>query len=288
MLQSMTGFAREIETTDLGLLTVEIRSVNHRYLDPNFRLPEVLRSFETDLREQLQQNLSRGRIEVTIRLDFEQNPAQTLIFNEALAKRIIEIHNETQALLNDDEELEATELLTFPNVITQAAPDPEQIKAPLLATFERALTSLNENRQREGARITTMLQERLQKMASLVERARTIRPLALERIKNRLLERLNELEVEHDPHRLEQELLYIAQRLDIDEEIDRLNAHIAEMAEVFKRKEPVGRRLDFLSQELNREANTLGSKSQDVELTQIGVDLKVLIEQIREQIQNIE
>lgn len=288
MLLSMTGFARESQLTDLGMLSIEIRSVNHRYLDPSFRMPELLRNFEPVLREVLAEKVSRGKVDISIRLDMEQNPASTLIFNRDLATRIVEIHQETQGLLGDERVLTATELMRFPNVVTTAAPDPEAIKPVLMTLFNNALDALLENRKREGTRILEMLTERLNKMAELVIDAKAQRPIAIEKIKERLLSRLEEIDIEHDPNRFEQELVYVTQRLDVDEEIDRLNAHIEEMRNVFTRNEPVGRRLDFLSQELNREANTLGSKSQDVKLTQIGVDLKVLIEQIREQIQNIE
>lgn len=288
MLLSMTGFARESQLTDLGMLSIEIRSVNHRYLDPSFRMPELLRNFEPVLREVLAEKVSRGKVDISIRLDMEQNPASTLIFNRDLATRIVEIHQETQGLLGDERVLTATELMRFPNVVTTAAPDPEAIKPVLMTLFNNALDALLENRKREGTRILEMLSERLNKMADLVIDAKAQRPIAIEKIKERLLSRLEEIDIEHDPNRFEQELVYVTQRLDVDEEIDRLNAHIEEMRNVFTRNEPVGRRLDFLSQELNREANTLGSKSQDVKLTQIGVDLKVLIEQIREQIQNIE
>lgn len=288
MLLSMTGFARESQLTDLGMLSIEIRSVNHRYLDPSFRMPELLRNFEPVLREVLAEKVSRGKVDISIRLDMEQNPASTLIFNRDLATRIVEIHQETQGLLGDERVLTATELMRFPNVVTTAAPDPEAIKPVLMTLFNNALDALLENRKREGTRILEMLTERLNKMADLVIDAKAQRPIAIEKIKERLLLRLEEIDIEHEPNRFEQELVYVTQRLDVDEEIDRLNAHIEEMRNVFTRNEPVGRRLDFLSQELNREANTLGSKSQDVKLTQIGVDLKVLIEQIREQIQNIE
>lgn len=288
MLLSMTGFARESQLTDLGMLSIEIRSVNHRYLDPSFRMSELLRNFEPVLREVLAEKVSRGKVDISIRLDMEQNPASTLIFNRDLATRIVEIHQETQGLLGDERVLTATELMRFPNVVTTAAPDPEAIKPVLMTLFNNALDALLENRKREGTRILEMLTERLNKMADLVIDAKAQRPIAIEKIKERLLSRLEEIDIEHDPNRFEQELVYVTQRLDVDEEIDRLNAHIEEMRNVFTRNEPVGRRLDFLSQELNREANTLGSKSQDVKLTQIGVDLKVLIEQIREQIQNIE
>ncbi len=288
MLRSMTGFAREVTVTEIGQLSLEIRSVNHRYLDATFKMPDLLRALEPELREKLQSSVSRGKIEVGIRIDFDEAESSHLRFNEAVAKDLIDIHNKANALLGKEDALRATDLMKFPGVMKSASLDADSIKAPLFELFNAALKVFIENRDREGARLQSMIEERLDQMVTLVEAAKNQRPIAVEKIETRLRARLEGLDIEHDPQRFEQELIYVTQKLDIDEEIDRLTAHIAEMRDVFKRKEPVGRRLDFLTQELNREANTLGSKSQDVVLTQIGVDLKVLIEQIREQIQNIE
>lgn len=288
MLRSMTGFARETTTTDIGQLNLEIRSVNSRYLDPTFKMPELLRALEPELRERLQKAVSRGKVEVGIRINFDEAESQQLTFNEQAAKEILAIHQSANNLLGTEGKLTALELIQLPGVMRPTTLDAESIKAALFELFENAIESFLANREREGARLKEMMLDRLNQMEVLVEKAREQRPIAIEKIEERLLSRLEKLEIEHDPQRFEQELVYITQRLDIDEEIDRLTAHIAEMRDVFNRKEPVGRRLDFLTQELNREANTLGSKSQDVVLTQIGVDLKVLIEQIREQIQNIE
>lgn len=288
MLRSMTGFSRETTATEIGQLSLEIRSVNHRYLDPTFKMPELLRALEPELREMLQKNVSRGKVEVGIRIDFDEAESAHLTFNEATAKELLAIHAQANALLGASSQLSALQLMQLPGVMKSSTLNADSIKAPLFSLFTQALKSFLDNREREGARLKEMMLDRLDQMEALVEKAREQRPIAVEKIEERLRGRLENLDIEHDPQRFEQELIYVTQRLDIDEEIDRLTAHIAEMKHVFSRKEPVGRRLDFLTQELNREANTLGSKSQDVVLTQIGVDLKVLIEQIREQIQNIE
>ena len=288
MLRSMTGFSRETTATEIGQLSLEIRSVNHRYLDPTFKMPELLRALEPELREMLQKNVSRGKVEVGIRIDFDEAESAHLTFNEATAKELLAIHAQANALLGASSQLSALQLMQLPGVMKSSTLNADSIKALLFSLFTQALKSFLDNREREGARLKEMMLDRLDQMEALVEKAREQRPIAVEKIEERLRGRLENLDIEHDPQRFEQELIYVTQRLDIDEEIDRLTAHIAEMKHVFSRKEPVGRRLDFLTQELNREANTLGSKSQDVVLTQIGVDLKVLIEQIREQIQNIE
>lgn len=288
MLRSMTGFSRETTSTEIGQLSLEVRSVNHRYLDPTFKMPELLRALEPELREKLQNSVSRGKVEVSIRIDFDDAETAHLSFNESAAKELLALHAKANHMLGTSTQLTALQLMQLPGVMKASTLDADSIKAPLFALFNDALKSFLANREREGERLKEMMIDRLSQMAVLVEKAREQRPLAVGKIEERLRLRLENLDIEHDPQRFEQELVYVTQRLDIDEEIDRLTAHIAEMNHVFNRKEPVGRRLDFLTQELNREANTLGSKSQDVVLTQIGMDLKVLIEQIREQIQNIE
>lgn len=288
MIRSMTGFSRETTASAIGQLSLEVRSVNSRYLDPAFKMPDLLRSLEPELREKLQNSVSRGKVEVFIRIDFDEAKTAHLTFNEAAAKELIHIHGAANALLGTSSQISALQLMQLPGVMKSTSLDADSIKAPLFTLFDTALKSFLANREREGARLKEMMLDRLAQMEVLVEKAREQRPIAVAKIEERLRTRLENIDIEHDPQRFEQELIYVTQRLDIDEEIDRLTAHIAEMKHVFTRKEPVGRRLDFLTQELNREANTLGSKSQDVTLTQIGVDLKVLIEQIREQIQNIE
>lgn len=288
MLRSMTGFSRETTPSDIGQISLEVRSVNSRYLDPTFKMPDLLRALEPELREKLQNNVSRGKVEVFIRINFDEAETSNLSFNESAAKELLAIHGQANHLLGTTTQLSALQLMQLPGVMKATSLDADSIKDVLFKCFDEAMKSFLANREREGIRLQEMMLDRLAQMEVLVEKAREQRPIAVAKIEERLRSRLENLDISHDPQRFEQELVYVTQRLDIDEEIDRLTAHIAEMKHVFTRKEPVGRRLDFLTQELNREANTLGSKSQDVTLTQIGVDLKVLIEQIREQIQNIE
>lgn len=288
MLASMTGFAREVATTHFGKLSIEIRTINHRYLEMYFKAPEMIRTFEPELRELLQKNLGRGKVEIQIRLESDENSAQSLTLNEDLARNVIALHAKTNQLLNTNQPLSPSELLRFPNVILTETPDAEALQSQVISTFKNALASLKENREAEGARIESVLLNRLEQIETLTKEAQILRPDAVQKLRTKLLQKIEELSISVDPQRLEQEIVFAAQKLDIDEELDRLFSHIAEMREAFKRKEPIGRRLDFLTQEFNREANTLGSKAQDASLTKISVELKVLIEQIREQIQNIE
>lgn len=288
MISSMTGFARQECDTTFGMIVIELRAINQRYLETYFRLPENFRAFEPNFREILNKKLSRGKIEIALR--FSQNHAanQSVIFNTTLAKQLIDIHQEASLLLGTDRTLNASELMRFPNVLSAQETDQETLKPEVIKAFTQAVDQLIENRQAEGARIQLMITTRLETMQQLVKAAQLQRPDTTLKLRERLQSKLKELSLEFDAGRLEQEIVIQAQRMDIEEEIDRLNSHITEMHTVFTRNEPVGRRLDFLTQELNREANTLGSKSQDTILTNIAVELKVLIEQIREQIQNIE
>lgn len=289
MIASMTGFARETVATDFGTLSIELRSINHRYLETYFKLPEILRTFEPSLRDQLQNTIKRGKIEIMMRLESNGNTtSENLSFNEQLAKNVIALHKKANTLLGTAIPLSPTDLMKFPNILTTVTPDPEALEKPVKATFTQALKSLIENRHAEGTRIEAVIDDRLVKISTLTKNAQLLRPEAIQKLRDKWTQRLNELKVEVDNQRLEQEVVFAIQKLDLDEEIDRLYSHVTAMREALKRKEPIGRRLDFLTQELNREANTLGSKSQDADLTAIAVELKVLIEQIREQIQNIE
>ncbi len=288
MISSMTGFARETVATEFGTLSIELRSINHRYLETYFKLPEMLRAFEPALRDQVQAQLGRGKLEIMMRLESAGASNEHLEFNEALAQNFIRLHREANALLGSSHSLSPMDLMRFPNMLTTSTPDPEQLEAITKSTFELALKSLADNRQAEGARINAVIEDRLTKIEALTKEAQTLRPDAALRLREKLTQRLAEFKIEVDEQRFEQELVFAIQKLDIDEEIDRLFSHVTAMKDALKRKEPIGRRLDFLTQEFNREANTLGSKSQDAALTAIAVELKVLIEQIREQIQNIE
>lgn len=288
MISSMTGFARETVATEFGLLSIELRSINHRYLETYFKLPEILRSFEVNLRDQAQTQLKRGKIEIMMRLESTGSTHEELVFNDDLAKKVIKMYRHANSLLGTSQALSASELLRFPNMLTTTTPDPKELAAITQETFNIAIQSLIQNRQSEGARIYNVIEDRLTKIETLTKEAQALRPEAVQRLRDKLNQRLQEFQVEVDHQRLEQELVFAIQKLDIDEEIDRLASHVAAMREALQRDDAIGRRLDFLTQEFNREANTLGSKSQDAQLTAIAVELKVLIEQIREQIQNIE
>lgn len=288
MISSMTGFARETVATEFGLLSIELRSINHRYLETYFKLPEILRSFEVNLRDQAQTQLKRGKIEIMMRLESTGSTHEELVFNDDLAKKVIKMYRHANSLLGTSQALSASELLRFPNMLTTTTPDPKELAAITQETFNIAIQSLIQNRQSEGARIYNVIEDRLTKIEALTKEAQALRPEAVQRLRDKLNQRLQEFQVEVDHQRLEQELVFAIQKLDIDEEIDRLASHVAAMREALQRDDAIGRRLDFLTQEFNREANTLGSKSQDAQLTAIAVELKVLIEQIREQIQNIE
>lgn len=288
MISSMTGFARETVATEFGVLSIELRSINHRYLETYFKLPEILRAFEVNLRDQAQNQLKRGKIEIMMRLESTGATNEELVFNDDLAKKVIKLHRHANDLLGSSQTLSPSELMRFPNMLVATTPDPEQLEAITLKTFDAALKSLIHNRQAEGSRINAVIDDRLAKIETLTKEAQTLRPEAIQRLRDKLNQRLEEFQIEVDHQRLEQELVFAIQKLDIDEEIDRLSSHVAAMREALQRNDAIGRRLDFLTQEFNREANTLGSKSQDAQLTAIAVELKVLIEQIREQIQNIE
>ncbi|GAA5097269.1 YicC/YloC family endoribonuclease [Wohlfahrtiimonas larvae] len=288
MISSMTGFARESVTTEFGVLSIELRSINHRYLETYFKLPEILRPFEVKLRDLAQNQIKRGKVEIMFRLESTGTANEELVFNDDLARKVIKLYRHANELLGTSNALSPSELMRFPNMLIATTPDPEELEAITLKTFNTALESLIQNRQSEGSRINAVIEDRLNKIEALTKEAQTLRPEAAQRLRDKLTQRLQELQVEVDQQRLEQELVFAIQKLDIDEETDRLSSHVAAMREALQRNDAIGRRLDFLTQEFNREANTLGSKSQDAQLTAIAVELKVLIEQIREQIQNIE
>lgn len=288
MISSMTGFARETVATEFGVLSIELRSINHRYLETYFKLPEILRPFEANLRDLAQNQIKRGKVEIMFRLESSGTESEELVFNDDLAKKVIKLYRHANELLGTSNALSPSELMRFPNMLIATTPDPEQLEAITLKTFNTALKSLIQNRQSEGSRINAVIEDRLTKIEALTKEAQALRPEAIQRLRDKLNQRLEEFQIEVDNQRLEQELVFAIQKLDIDEEIDRLSSHVAAMREALQRNDAIGRRLDFLTQEFNREANTLGSKSQDAQLTAIAVELKVLIEQIREQIQNIE
>ena len=287
MTYSMTGFARVEKQSDVGALVLELRSVNHRYLDISFRMPEELRAFETQLRERLQQKLARGKIECNLRYEPSSGTTEVLV-NEDAVRALLDAVKKTEDIMSNAARISALEILRWPGVIQEPSPDENALAALLLETVDEGLERLLEMRAREGRRMAELLRQRLDGIEAIAAKVRRRRPEVVAAMREKLEVRLAQLDVDADPGRLEQEMAMIAQKLDVDEELDRLDAHVKAAREVLDRDEPVGRRLDFLMQEFNREANTLGSKSADAETTEAAVELKVLIEQMREQVQNIE
>jgi uncharacterized protein (TIGR00255 family) len=284
----MTGFARIEDVCDQGNVSWELRSVNHRYLEMNFRLPEEVRRLEPQLRQHLQEILARGKVDCTLRYQLAEAQTAALELNESLLESLLKQVNHVNEKLPQSTPAEAIDLLAWPGVVHTAEIDMDKFLATCIDLFKKATQQLIETRSTEGERLVVMLQERCNEIDSIVKQVRKRYPQVLEALKQKQQQRINELNIDFDQQRFEQELVYTSQKLDIAEELDRLDSHLSEMQTIYERKEPVGRRLDFLMQEFNREANTLASKSADIETTQAAIDLKVLIEQMREQVQNVE
>ena len=287
MTLSMTAFARTDDQTQLASYTWEIRSVNSRYLELHFRLPDALRAIEGPLREQLRTRLSRGKVECHLKFSPNQNQ-QALSINEDLVAQINQAADQVHGVIGPGNALDALEILKWPGVINQGNLDMEQANSEALTSFNDALTQLIDMRQREGDALSSFIQQRLVSIDEQVQKVKAVLPDILNAQRQTLKSKIDELVEKADPDRLEQEMVIILQKADVDEELDRLEAHLEEVTRILKQKGPVGRRLDFMMQELNREANTLSSKSISHLTTQIAVELKVLIEQMREQVQNIE
>ncbi|AZS51436.1 YicC family protein [Entomomonas moraniae] len=287
MLQSMTAFARCELSIDEGILCWEIRSVNHRYLEHNFKLPETFRSLEWPLRDKIKKELSRGKVECTLTFSpqIKNNPIQ---INLELSKQLIQAAEQISELTINPTPINPFTVLSWSGVLITDQINHELLQEKALALFAQALQELKQNRNREGKELQTLLEERLVSIDMEVNKLRPLIPEMLDNQRQKIITRCQELAVSIDPQRLEQELVLLAQKSDVAEELDRLQTHLTEVRHTFTNKEPCGRRLDFLMQELNREANTLGSKAIDVRTTQAAVNIKVLIEQMREQVQNIE
>ena len=288
MVHSMTGFARESVETDIGTLSWEIRAVNHRYLDVQFKIPDELRPKEQAFRQQASAVLGRGKVECALSFRRALNRQSAMQIDSDLVALLGARISELSTKLPNMSAVSPLEILRWPGVMQQTDVDTEplfDLAASLLAT---ALESVTAMRRSEGQRIEEMLESRSKDIDAIARAVRERMPDVLGAARAKQKERIEKLDVQADPARLEVELALIAQKLDIDEELDRLASHLVEIRVALQDNKPVGRRLDFLMQELNREANTLGSKSADPETTKAAVDLKVLIEQMREQIQNIE
>ncbi len=288
MIYSMTGFARAEARQDWGELVWEVRSVNHRYLETYFRMPEEFRALETRCRDLASKKIKRGKLDCGLRFKRVVSGQQSLQMDEDLAKQVIHLCHEADTHLSSPSTLNALQILRWPGVVKEPELEIDSIAAGVLELFEKALDDLSAMRASEGDRLKGLLLQRCDDIEGIVKSTRENRPQVIENIREKLNQRLKDLTEKPDQDRLEQELVFQAQKLDVDEELDRLESHLVEVRDILNRNEPVGRRLDFLMQEFNREANTLGSKSSHVETTKASVDLKVLIEQMREQVQNIE
>lgn len=288
MISSMTGFASSEQSTEQGELLWELRTVNHRYLESTFKLPDGFRGLEPELRELAGSRLKRGKLDATLQFRPSASVAAALTVNAQLADEVIREAEAIEGRMEAPVSMNAMDILNWPGVVEQDAVDTKALYEPAAELLDTTLTSLCDTRTREGKRIQILLEERLDQVAALVGQVREHMPEVLAGIRSRVGERARDLETRIDDERLEQELVLLAQKMDVAEELDRLDAHIQEARETFGTKGAVGRRLDFLMQEFNREANTLGSKSADPRTTKAAVDLKVLIEQMREQVQNVE
>lgn len=288
MIRSMTAFARKDTEGGWGSLTCEMRAVNHRYLEPSFRLPETLRELENGFRESLRQRLGRGKVEIGMRLQLAENVAGGLEVNLPLAEEVNEAANQINRILDNPAHINALDILRWPGVLESAQQDMAPVKTAAKALFEETVNELVSVREREGERLQPLFDNRLTEMSESVAVVRQRMPELLEQQAQNLKDRFAAAQVELDPDRLSQEMVMLAQKSDVAEELDRLDAHVSEVRDTLKSGKPIGRRLDFLMQELNREANTLSSKSIDADVTRIAVNLKVLIEQMREQVQNVE
>lgn len=288
MLSSMTGFARLEAQYTWGTLICELRSVNHRYLEPVIRTSDTLRMMEADFREKLRKNLGRGKVEVSVYLKTEDSAETGLALNEVLAEQIIDMSSQIESKLQNPSPVHAIDILRWPGVIKTSEIDTDVLQRESLNLFSKGLQQLRENRSREGAELKKVVEQKLEKIAEHVVTVRGALPKIIERHTEKLRARLSALQVDVDEQRYTQEVVYLVQKADIAEELDRLEAHLLEVRRTLEKSGPVGRRLDFLTQELNREANTLSSKSLSSDTSQTAVELKVLIEQIREQVQNIE
>ena len=286
MIHSMTGYARKEFKGDWGTAVWEIRSVNQRYLETYLRLPEQLRGLEPILRERFRKQLERGKVECNLRFESQTNAGQLQI-NEALAEQLIDsalwvIDRAGQGQLNP------LDVLRWPGVMAAPEQDMDELNTRLLAGFDEVLSLFIESRQSEGDKLKVLIEQRLDGIQVEVTKVRALMPQILDWQRQKLIDRLAEAKLELEPTRVEQEIILLAQRIDVAEELDRLGMHITETHKILKKGGACGRRLDFMMQEFNRESNTLGSKSINAETTQSAVELKVLIEQMREQIQNIE
>lgn len=287
MIYSMTAFARQEIKQDWGTAVWEIRSVNQRYLETYFRLPENFRGLENNLREKLRTRLTRGKIECSLRIESAQQIGQ-LQLNQALAQQVLQSLQWLKSENANEGEINLADVLRYPGVVEAPQQDLDRISLDLLSGFDALLDEFIAMRGREGEKLQDIIGQRLTAIEAEAAKVRAQMPQILQWQRERLLQRFEEVQVQLEPQRLEQEMILFAQRVDVAEELDRLQMHVKETQRILNKGGAVGRKLDFMMQELNRESNTLASKSINADVTASAVELKVLIEQMREQIQNLE
>ena len=288
MMFSMTAFARRDRDTPWGSLVWELRSVNHRYLEVTSRLPEELRGLEPQVRQLVSQRLARGKIDCTLRFQPKDPSSGEFELNPVVVQKVVDAADKVQALVPGGGSLRTIDILRWPGALKTIELDVDALSRQGMDLLSQALNELVETRGREGKQLQEIIRQRLQTVDQVVADVRGALTDVREQFRQRLQERLAELKQQVDPVRLEQEIALLAQRTDVQEELDRIQTHVTEVQRVLGEAGPIGRRLDFLMQELNREANTLAAKSTDLQATNAAIDLKVLIEQMREQVQNIE
>ncbi len=292
VIRSMTAFARVQETCEEGSITWELRSVNHRYLEPGIKLPEDFKQLEPEIRKLLTRYLTRGKVELGLRYKLDKVAQVEIALNQDIVLKLGQVEQQILNIVHEGKKLSVADILSWPGVISEAERDFSSLLELAMSSLESALAQLQQSRETEGQALAALIRSRCAQVSDIVSELRKQRPEVMAAIRAKweasLDEKLAQWRETANENRLEQELVMLAQKLDVDEELDRLDTHVTEVLNVLERDEAVGRRLDFLMQELNREVNTLGSKSQDSLTTQLTVDLKVLIEQMREQVQNIE
>ena len=288
MMLSMTAFSRQQADREWGSLTWELRSINHRYLETSVRLPESFRGLENVIRDTVRKKLNRGKIECQLRFQALETSQSDLQLNKEVIAKLVRANSEINKITDLDNQLTSVEILRWPGVVADQGSDADTIEKEALDLFIAALDDLVSSRAREGEALKGMLNQRIVSIREIVASIRGKMPDIICGQRKNLFEKLEELKAELEPTRLEQEITILAQKADVDEELDRLDSHLDEVERVIGSNGQKGRRLDFLMQELNREANTLSSKSIVVDTTLGAVELKVLIEQMREQIQNVE
>ena len=284
----MTAYSRVSSDNDLGTVTWELKSVNNRYLDASLRMPEDFRFLDGPLRERLGKRVRRGKVDGTLRIESTQRAAGAIELNLELVEQIAKACRQIDGVLYDAGRVSPLDILRWPGVMESNAPEPGEASAAILAAFDTALDEFVDSRKREGERLAELIEQRLASIETIVAGVREVLPDVIAAGRERLENKLADIRDQLDSSRVEAEIVLFSQKVDVAEEVDRLDAHVSEVRRVLTLKEPIGRRLDFLMQELNREANTLGSKSVDTRTTGASVELKVLIEQMREQIQNLE